>query len=151
MRTDYATDSAPPCLCGSRMVGYTVDPPEHGTSVALVTPTCAACLRTRRSFYVGTDEEVTAKRLRELHHALPYVVRWVITHLDPKAGMRGLTFPKQGRHTYPDEESARAALEEFKKPHGLPRVMPPAVLATLEVRACECWAGHFDPVGYWFD
>jgi hypothetical protein len=75
-------------------------------------------------------------------------VRYVVTHVAEKgtcAGLRVLTFAAQGRDTYATEEEARAALEAWRGPQGLPRVLSPRELASLDVTAVPCWPGHHDP------
>lgn len=78
------------------------------------------------------------------------VRRFVVTHLSKKWGMRTLAHSQQGRYTYAteadaqawiDEATARNTPERLKEFYGLP----------LEVRPCECYPVHFDPVGVWFD
>lgn len=78
------------------------------------------------------------------------VIRYVITHVG-KDGLRTLSLGAQGRYTYPTEEAAKDGLKLWAGPQGLPRVLTPDQVATLEVRACECWPGHFDPCGIYFD
>jgi hypothetical protein len=77
-------------------------------------------------------------------------IRYVITHLDKKAGMRTLAEPMQGRFTYETAEQAQAQLdaimagnnkEKLESLFGLP----------LEVRPVPCWPGHFDPMVCWLD
>lgn len=78
------------------------------------------------------------------------VTRYVATHIGRVNGMRTLAQPMQGRFTYATAEQAQAWIDavmagnngdKLEQVFGLP----------LEVRACECWAGHHDPVGCWFD
>lgn len=78
------------------------------------------------------------------------VQRFVITFIG-KDGLRTLAFPQQGRYTRATREEAEAWLANCRLPHSLPRVLTAEQLATLEVRECECWAGHFDPCGVYFD
>lgn len=77
------------------------------------------------------------------------VKRFVITHIN-RDGMRALASPQQGRYTYATREDAQKRLDAIianttvamiKSVWGLP----------LQVRECECYAGHFDPVGIFFD
>lgn len=77
------------------------------------------------------------------------VTRYVVTHVN-KDGMRTLIGPAQGRHTYATREEAKQALlsilannstSRLKEVYGFP----------LEVRACPCYPGHFDPQNVWFD
>lgn len=81
------------------------------------------------------------------------VTRYVITHIPDNglmSGIRTLSFAAHGRNTYATMTEAAIALEEYRGPNGLPRVLSPAEVATLAVMPCECWAGHFDPVGVYF-
>ncbi len=75
------------------------------------------------------------------------VVRYVITHVHDKSGMRQLTFAQQGRWTYATMTEAILAMNTFSGPDGLPRVLSAKELTTLQVLPWTCWAGHFDPVG----
>lgn len=74
--------------------------------------------------------------------------RFVVTHFDERSRLRRLTFAKQGRHTYPTSAEAEAALALFRQPSGLPKVLTPNELASLEVREVACYDGHLDPVAY---
>ena len=60
---------------------------------------------------------------------------------DPE--IRVLSLPGQGRNTYATREDAQRALEIFKGPGGLVRVLGDRI-NTLEVLAVECWP-HHDP------
>lgn len=77
-------------------------------------------------------------------------IRFVITHVDKKTGMRTLAEPMQGRCTYETKEKAQTTLdailqntprERLEQMFGMP----------LEVREVPCWPGHFDPMTCWFD
>jgi hypothetical protein len=77
------------------------------------------------------------------------VTRYVVTHIG-RNGLRTLAHAAQGRHTFETAQAAQewidAALavnsgDTLASLYGLP----------LEVRPCECYAGHFDPVGVYFD
>lgn len=84
--------------------------------------------------------------------AITKVIRYVVTYVpDKEPRMRTLAFPMQGRWTWKTHEEASELLNTFMQPHGLPRVMSQAEFASVEIRACECWAGHFDPCGVYFD
>lgn len=82
------------------------------------------------------------------------VTRYVITYVPergPMCGIRTLALPRQGRYTWLMHADAEHNLELFSQPQGLPRVLSTGELKTLRVDACECWAGHFDPCGVYFD
>lgn len=76
--------------------------------------------------------------------------RYVITHISGADGLRRLTFAQQGRHTHGSRDEANKVLRAARST-GLRRVLSPAELATLEVRAVACYAGHHDPVAYYCD
>ena len=76
------------------------------------------------------------------------VTRYVVTHIGDH-GLRTLISAAQGRNTYATRAEAEAhmlailknnSVETLKSVYGLP----------LEVRACQCYPGHFDPVGIYF-
>jgi hypothetical protein len=79
--------------------------------------------------------------------------RYVLTKVDAN-GMRTLATPAQGRETHATEAEARERLA---------RILDPATNADdvlrsvygctelMDVRPCECYAVHFDPVGVYFD
>lgn len=73
------------------------------------------------------------------------VLRFAITHVG-RGGLRGLSVD----NTYPTRESAEEAMGAWLKPHGLPRVLTPEQLATVEVRPCPCYLNR-QPVGVFFD
>lgn len=77
------------------------------------------------------------------------VTRYVITHIGSD-GLRTLASAAQGRHTFATREEAETWLERclsvnsestLRSLYGLP----------LEVRACQCYPGHCDPCGLYFD
>lgn len=76
------------------------------------------------------------------------VMRWVVTHKNG-LGWQALTFPRQGRYTYPTQEEAEAALRAFE-PDLRSRVLGDRA-DTLEVRQVECWPNHHDPKGIYAD
>jgi len=78
------------------------------------------------------------------------VIRYVITHVSDKDQLRTLTQSCQGRDTYPTREEAERLMGLYVA-NGLDKVLSCAELATLEVRPCECWPNHFDPMGIYFD
>lgn len=80
----------------------------------------------------------------------PTVTRYVITQQRP-GQLRALALPAQGRNTFATREEAERALDayigsDFNRPEDIARYF-----SNAEVRPCECWAGHFDPVGIYFD
>jgi hypothetical protein len=77
------------------------------------------------------------------------VTRYVVTHIN-KDGMRTLAQPCQGRYTYATTEEAQSVLDAMMQNNSLDTLKQFYGLP-LEVRACECYAGHFDPVRVWFD
>lgn len=88
------------------------------------------------------------------HGFPPPVVRYVVTYRQPD-GMRTLAFPAQGRYTHDTFEAARADLEMtfgLGNPNGADRIRSIwGADPRFEVRPCECWPGHFDPCGVYFD
>jgi hypothetical protein len=70
------------------------------------------------------------------------VMRYAITNIG-KDGLRVLTFANQGRNHYDTREAAQASLDLFKGPQGLPRVLTPEQVASLQVTEVECY-GHGD-------
>lgn len=79
------------------------------------------------------------------------VKRFVVTFVSDKDGMRTLAFPCQGKWTFATWAEADETRKLFSGPDGLARVLSPAEVASLEVREAECWRGHFDPCGIYFD
>lgn len=75
--------------------------------------------------------------------------RYAITHIG-KDGLRTLSLRNQGRHHYDTRSAAEKALEVFRGPNGLIKVLTPEQVATLEVRAVQCY-DHGDAVGIYFD
>lgn len=81
------------------------------------------------------------------------VTRYVPTFIDYK-GMRKLMRSAQGRDTFATAAEAQAWLDAVTAPGTNSPDTLLSVFGThprFEVRACECWAGHFDPVGVFFD
>jgi hypothetical protein len=81
----------------------------------------------------------------------PGVLRWVITRMHA-GGYRALAEPMQGRYTYPTEEEAHRhmrAILENNSPTRLEQIYGAA--PRFEVRETECWPGHHDPKGCYFD
>lgn len=81
------------------------------------------------------------------------VTRYVLTHVN-KHGMRTLTYGQQGRWTKATREEAEELREAFlahNSDQRLRTIYGPQAVGTFEVRACECWPGHHDPKGIYFD
>jgi hypothetical protein len=78
-----------------------------------------------------------------------HVTRYVVTHIG-KNGLRTLADAQQGAFTYATPEEAQARIDAWLETNGEKRLQSLFGLP-LEVRACQCWAGHFDPVGIYFN
>ncbi len=81
------------------------------------------------------------------------VVRYVPTYVN-KDGMRTLMRPAQGQHTYATPTEAQAWLDAVYKPGTNSADTLKSVWGEnprVEIRPVECWAGHFDPIGVYFD
>lgn len=81
---------------------------------------------------------------------VPTVQRFVVTYR-ARDGARTLIGPQQGRHTYATRAEAASMLRaiELNTSAGtLLSVYGPD--PRFEVRPCDCWPGHFDPVGIFF-
>lgn len=80
------------------------------------------------------------------------VTRYVVTYLN-RDGMRTLAHAQQGRHTYATGGEAQDWINAARanSPEALETVYGADGAASLAVRPCECWPGHFDPIGVWFD
>ena len=79
------------------------------------------------------------------------VTRYVVTYIN-RHGMRTLASPAQGRFTYDtaaEAERYRAVLSDMRK--SVVKQVYGAEDPRFEVRPCKCWAGHFDPVGVYFE
>jgi hypothetical protein len=77
-------------------------------------------------------------------------MRFVITHIDNRTGMRTLAEPMQGRYTYATIEEAQACRDAMMKANSPDRLASLFGLP-LEVREVPCWPGHHDPMTCWFD
>ncbi len=75
-------------------------------------------------------------------------IRYAITHINSKLGLRQLTLPNQGRHHFDDKDEAQGALEALKP--GLKEKILGADADTLEVRPVDCY-DHGDAKGIYFD
>lgn len=78
------------------------------------------------------------------------VTRYVLTCVWNPGEGRQLFEAMQGRFTFGGREAADARREEFLSNGSLQERFPHAA-ATLEVRPVQCWPGHFDPCGRYFD
>ncbi len=79
------------------------------------------------------------------------VTRYVPTYVG-KDGLRTLMTAQQGRHTFATAADAQSWIDAVTQNnskdtlHSLWGKRP-----RFAVRPCMCWAGHFDPVGVYFD
>jgi len=71
------------------------------------------------------------------------VTRFVVTHLD-RNGYRTFAHHRQGRDTYETRAEAEKWIEAAHNWNGL-ETLARFYGLPLEVRACECYPGHFDP------
>jgi hypothetical protein len=78
-----------------------------------------------------------------------YVERFVLTHI--RDGMRTLATAAQGRCTYATREEAQTHLDAVLTNNSESTLNSVYNVPTLAVRPCKCWAGHFDPVGIYFE
>ncbi len=79
------------------------------------------------------------------------VTRYVPTYVN-KDGMRTLMRPAQGRFTFGTVTEAQGwivAVTTVNTPDTLRQVWGDN--PRFEVRPCECWPGHFDPKGVYFN
>jgi hypothetical protein len=81
------------------------------------------------------------------------VTRYVLTYVNAD-GMRTLTGAAQGRNTFATREEAEQRLKATLDPS----TNPPSLIHSVwgknprfEVRPVQCYAGHFDPIGIYFD
>jgi len=80
-----------------------------------------------------------------------YVIRYILTYVGEN-GLRTLACSAQGRHTYPTAEQAQAWLDSMLENNS--RATLSQIFGNnpqFEIRACECYPGHFDPVGVYFN
>lgn len=80
-----------------------------------------------------------------------HVIRYVPTHIN-KEGYRTLILPQQGRYTFATQEEAQTWIDTMRSSFDK-ETMEVAYCSpdTMEVRPCECWPGHFDPMRRYFD
>lgn len=93
-----------------------------------------------------TNQEQRARNQAALDNA---VTRYVVTHAG-RDGMRTLAQAAQGQYTYATPEEAQRMVDAMMRNNSRETLESVYVLP-LEVRACKCWPGHFDPVGVYFD
>ena len=80
-----------------------------------------------------------------------HVTRYVPTYIN-KDGLRTLMRPAQGRDTFPTREEAQLWLDAVAQNNSADHLRSIwGEDPRFEVRACACWAAHFDPVGIYFD
>jgi len=77
-----------------------------------------------------------------------FVIRYVATHIN-KDGDR-MSVAAQGRDTHATPEEAQAWIDSVMANNSMDRLNQLFGLP-LEVRPCECYPNHFDPVGIYFD
>lgn len=77
------------------------------------------------------------------------VTRYVVTHIG-RGGLRTMAHAAQGRNTYATPQEAQAWIDAAMKNNSKERLENLYGLP-LEVRPCQCYTGHFDPVGVYFD
>ena len=78
------------------------------------------------------------------------VIRYVATYVH-NHGMRTLMTSAQGRYTYATADEAQAWIDAVRKNNDQDTLIALWGADTFEVRPCECWPGHFDPKGVWFE
>ena len=77
------------------------------------------------------------------------VKRYVVTHISKEYGMRTLAHGAQGRHTFATREEAQKSIEQTLR-NNSKDTLESVFGLPLEVRECECYPVHFDPVSIWF-
>ena len=80
-------------------------------------------------------------------------IRYVVSHI-ARDGLRRMTYPYQGRHTFSRRGDAEKILKSHtdnNTPDRLAEVYGPQCLGTFKVSAVECWPGHNDPKGCYID
>lgn len=77
------------------------------------------------------------------------VIRYVVTYKKPE-GLRTLCGPAQGRFTHETQEQAQAMLDATLR-YNSAQTLEQIGYVNMEVRACPCYPGHFDPMRVYFD
>lgn len=88
---------------------------------------------------------------RQVKREANSVTRYVVTYVN-RYGARTLAQGCQGRYTYATEAEAQAWLDAMQANNGADTVR--SVFGEnprFEVRPCQCYPGHFDPMGVYFD
>lgn len=81
------------------------------------------------------------------------MILFAVTHVG-RDGLRVLSRTAQGRDMFQSREAAEVWMREVLEntpPDTIRQVWGPNALGTFEVRECECWDGHGDPRGIYFD
>lgn len=79
------------------------------------------------------------------------VTRYVATYINSQ-GMRTLMAPAQGRNTFDTAQKTQEWIDAVTSNNSASTLVQIWGDAPhFEVRPCECWPGHFDPVGVYFD
>lgn len=77
------------------------------------------------------------------------VTRYVVTHIGDD-GMRTLAHAQQGRCTYATAAEAQAWIDAALRNNSM-STLRSLYGFPLEVRPCECWPNHHDPMGVYFE
>lgn len=87
------------------------------------------------------------------HRAAGNIVRrWVVTMKKDATALRTLALGAQGRYTFATREEAQSHLRAMLANNADDTLRSVyGDTSAMDVRECECWAGHFDPVGVYFD
>lgn len=81
-----------------------------------------------------------------------FVIRFVPTYLDARTGLRTLINGAQGRNTYATAAEAQAWLDAVMGGTSADRIRELwGTDPQFQIRECECWPGHHDPKGIYFD
>ncbi len=78
-----------------------------------------------------------------------YPVRYVTTHISHSGimmGVRIMSFAAQGRNTHETMEEAQTQIENLRKNNSKSTLLMFGETDTFEVRATQCYPGHFDPI-----
>ena len=76
-------------------------------------------------------------------------IRFVPTYFSDTFKMRTLLLPMQGRYIYETKEEAQRCMDNLLP--GMDSIHSPAEIKSLEVRPCQCYDRHFDPMNCWFE
>lgn len=87
--------------------------------------------------------------VRDSHIRTQGVIRYVVTHVG-RDGTRTLAHACQGRNTWATREEAQDVLNSMTRNNSVETLRQLFGLP-LEVRPCECWPVHFDPMGIYFE